>query len=59
MIYNAVAASWNDWFTAAFPPMVTQATPDSGKTANQACVKNMLYLHIMAKAKVSETEMEA
>lgn len=60
MIYNAVAASkWNDWFTAVFPPMVTQATPDSGETANQACVGNMLYLNITAKAQVSETQMEA
>lgn len=60
MIYNAVAPSkWNDWFTAAFPPMVTQATPDSGETANQASVENMLYLNITAKAQVSETQMEA
>lgn len=39
--------------------MVTQATPDSDETANQASVENMLYLNITAKAQVSETQMEA
>lgn len=39
--------------------MVTQATPDSDETANQASVKNMLYLNFTAKAQVSETQMEA
>lgn len=29
MIYNAAAPlKWHDWFTAAFPPVVTRTTPD-------------------------------
>lgn len=60
MIYNAVAPSkWNDWFTAAFPPMVTRATSDSGETANQASLENMLYPNNTAKAQVSETQAKA
>lgn len=59
MIYNAVAPSkWNDWFTAAIPPVVTQATPDSGETADLASGKNVLYLNMTAKAQESERQME-
>lgn len=59
MIYNAVAPSkWNDWVTAAFPPVVTQATPDSGETAEPASGKNVLYLNMTAKAQESELQME-